>query len=705
MADRGTKTNDKAKPNEKTKPKEKTKPNPGFYRKTAGRVLSLIWRYRVSVAASFVFAAAAALSAIYAPILIGRAIDACAGPEAVDFTHLFAVLKELAAVTALATVATWLMNHTNNRIVFRVVADMRERAFAKLEVAAVGELDAHSHGDLVSRIISDADQFADGLMMGFTQLFSGILTIVATLCIMFGIQPVVGALVVALTPVSLFAATFITRRTFSMFALTGADRGVMTGLVEETIGNLKVVKAFSQEKPRAAMFEKLNARLADSGMKATFFSSLTNPVTRFVNGLVYASVAVAGALFALSGRLSVGQLASFLAYANQYTKPFNEISGVVAELQNALACASRVFEVLEMGEIPPDAPDAAEMADVRGDVEFAGVRFSYGGCGAKAAAAGATIPATAAVSPDNASGAKAAAAKSTIRPDTASDDQATAPAVDAPESAGAPKVGDTTTGEVMVGAAADSEVKVGASVVGSMSSSGTVPGGFPGQWFIKDMDIHAAPGQTVAIVGPTGCGKTTLINLLMGFYEVGGGSIRIDGHDMRGVRRDSWRRSLGMVLQDTWLKSGTVRQNIAYGKPDASMEEVEAAARAAHAHGFIRRMPQGYDTAMGEDGGDLSQGQKQLLCIARLMLVLPPILILDEATSSLDIGTEIRVQQAFGKMMEGRTVFVVAHRLSTIRGADQILVMKDGSIVERGRHGELLEKGGLYSELYESQFA
>ena len=497
------------------------------------------------------------------------------------------------------------MSHINNIITYRVVKDIRVRAFAKVESLPLKYIDSHSHGDIISRLIADIDQFSDGLLMGFTQLFTGILTILGTLIFMFTINPAIAVVVILVTPVSLFVASFIAKRTYTMFRKQSQTRGELTSLVEEMLGSQKVVLAFGYESEAQSQFEEINERLRVWGLKATFFSSITNPATRFVNSLVYASVGIAGAFAAISGYLSVGQLSSFLSYANQYTKPFNEISGVVTELQNALASAARVFELIDEEPQIPDAPDAAVLTEVKGEVSLSEVNFSY-----------------------------------------------------------------------------DPEIPL-----------------------IENMNLEVKPGQRVAIVGPTGCGKSTVINLLMRFYDVDSGSIQVDGTDVREITRKSLRTSYGMVLQETWLKSGTIRDNIAYGRPEATDEEVVKAAKEAHAHSFIKRMKDGYDTVISEDGSNLSQGQKQLLCIARVMLCLPPMLILDEATSSIDTRTEIRIQKAFSKMMEGRTSFIVAHRLSTIREADMILVMRDGHIIEQGTHESLLEKNGFYAELYNSQFA
>ncbi len=574
-------------------------------RKTLKRILHYIKRYRLGVAASLLMATVTVALTLYVPILVGKAVDLILGPGAVDYGGLTKVLLTIGVVAAVTAAAQWLMGHINNVITYRVVKDIRTRAFNHLEVLPLSYLDVHPTGDLVSRIIADIDQFSEGLLLGFTQLFTGVMTIGGTLLFMLWINPLITLVVVCITPVSFLVASFIAGRTFSMFQEQSAVRGELTSLIDETLGNLKVVQAFSHQKEAQEQFEEINSRLAAHSLKATFFSSITNPATRFVNGLVYAGVGTAGAYGVIRGFLSVGQLSSFLNYANQYTKPFNEISGVVTELQNALASAARVFDLIDQPAIPADAADAVGLTDVDGSVDLDHVDFSY-------------VP----------------------------------------------------------------EVKL-----------------------IEDFSLQVKPGQRIALVGPTGCGKTTVINLLMRFYDVKGGRIAVDGQDIRKVTRKSLRSSFGMVLQETWLKSGTIRENIAYGRPDASLEEVIQAAKEAHAHSFIKRMPEGYDTVISEDGGNLSQGQKQLLCIARVMLCLPPMLILDEATSSIDTRTEIRIQRAFSKMMEGRTSFIVAHRLSTIREADVILVMKDGHIIEQGDHESLLQKGGFYAQLYESQFA
>ena len=575
------------------------------YKSTVKRILSCIGRYKWGVGASLACAFVTVLLTLYVPILIGRAIDCIVGAGAVDFTGMWTILKQIGIIVAITAAAQWLMSHINNLITYRVVKDIRTQAFNKLEILPLKYIDSHSHGDIINRIITDIDQFSDGLLMGFTQLFTGVLTILGTLVFMFSMNPSITVVVVLVTPVSLFVASFIARRTFRMFKMQSQTRGELTSLVEEMLGNQKVVQAFAHEADAQEKFEDINENLRIWSLKATFFSSITNPATRFVNSLVYASVGIAGAFAAVKGLLSVGQLASFLSYANQYTKPFNEISGVVTELQNALASAARVFELIDEEPQVPENPDAAVLSNAKGEISLKHVYFSYN-----------------------------------------------------PEVA-----------------------------------------------LIEDMNLNVRPGQRVAIVGPTGCGKSTVINLLMRFYDVNSGSIRVDGTDVRHMTRQSLRTSYGMVLQETWLKSGTIRENIAYGKPDANEEEIILAAKESHADSFIRRMPEGYDTIVSEDGGNLSQGQKQLLCIARVMLCLPPMLILDEATSSIDTRTEIKIQKAFGKMMEGRTSFIVAHRLSTIKEADVILVMRDGHIIEQGTHESLLSQNGFYAQLYNSQFA
>ena len=573
--------------------------------RTLKRVLSYIKKYRVSVIFSIVLATVTVALTLYVPVLTGQAVDCILGPGQVDYQMLVQILLKIAVIVLITAAAQWLMNHINNQITYKVVKDIRTKAFNHLEVLPLSYLDRHPAGDVVSRIIADIDQFSEGLLLGFTQLFTGVMTILGTLLFMLSINPLITLVVVVITPVSFLVASFIAKRTFTMFQKQSEARGEMTSLIEESLGNLKVVQAFGHEAKSQEQFQAINRKMSDYSLRATFFSSITNPATRFVNGLVYAGVGTAGAYGVIRGFLTVGQLSSFLNYANQYTKPFNEISGVVTELQNVLASASRVFALMDEPAIPADDPDAAVLKDVRGQVSLEHVDFSY-------------------------------------VPDTS---------------------------------------------------------------LIEDLNLSVKPGQRIALVGPTGCGKTTVINLLMRFYDVNSGAIRVDGCDIRKVTRGSLRGSYGMVLQETWLKSGTIRENIAYGRPNASLEEVIAAAKEAHAHSFIKRMPKGYDTEISEDGGNLSQGQKQLLCIARVMLCLPPMLILDEATSSIDTRTEILIQKAFSKMMEGRTSFIVAHRLSTIREADMILVMRDGHIIEQGTHEDLLAKGGFYAELYNSQFA
>ena len=571
---------------------------------TIKRILTYIKQYRFWVAASLILAVVTVATTLYAPILVGDGVDLIVDQGLVDFPGLLVILEKVAVVIAITGLSQWLMNHINNKITYRVVKDIRTKAFDRLEELPLSYVDSHRHGDIISRIIADIDQFSEGLLMGFTQLFTGVMTILGTLGFMLSVNPFITLVVVLLTPISLFVAAFIAKRTFSMFTLQSKTRGELTALVDEMLGNQKVVQAFGQEQEAQKRFEEINGRLKDCSLKAIFFSSITNPSTRFVNGLVYAAVGVAGAFAAVRGALSVGQLSVFLSYANQYTKPFNEISGVVTELQNAIASAARVFELIDE-EAEPSEDGAGELGCAEGKVELEHVYFSY-----------------------------------------------------------------------------DPQVKL-----------------------IEDLNLAVKPGQRVAIVGPTGCGKSTVINLLMRFYDVNSGQIRVDGRDVRSITRKSLRENYGMVLQETWLKSGTIRENIAYGKPDATDEEIIAAAKKSHAHSFIRRMPQGYDTMVSEEGGNLSQRQKQLLCITRVMLCLPPMLILDEATSSIDTRTEIKIQEAFARMMEGRTSFIVAHRLSTIREADRILVMRDGRIIEQGTHQELLEKKGFYAELYNSQFA
>lgn len=573
-------------------------------KKTINRVLKLIRPYTYLVVSILVLAAVTVAATLYSPILIGKGVDCMVEKGLVSFPDLKLVLLQLAVVTAISAISQWVMSLLTNKMTYKIVDDIRRRVFAHMEILPLRYMDAHQPGDAISRISTDVDQFSDGLLMGFTQLFSGVMTILGTLGFMISIDGRITLIVVLITPLSFFVANFIAKRTFTMFRLQSETRAEMTSLVEEMVGNQKVVKAFAYEKEAEEQFDDINQRLQSCSLKATFFSSITNPSTRFVNGLVYTGVGIFGAFSAIQGRITVGQLSSFLNYANQYTKPFNEISGVVTELQNALACAGRIFHFLDEEPVPENAADAKTLDQVEGRVRFEDVSFSY-------------------------------------------------------------------TSEVPL---------------------------------IEHMNLEVKPGQRVAIVGPTGCGKTTVINLLMRFYDVNKGKITLDGVPIQDLTWESLRSSYGMVLQETWLKTGTIRDNISYGKPDATREEVIEAAKQAHAHSFIKRLPKGYDTVMGEDGGSLSQGQKQLLCIARLMLLKPPVLILDEATSSIDTMTEIRIQKAFQKLMEGRTSFVVAHRLSTIKESDVILVMKDGHILETGKHEELLEKKGFYAQLYQSQF-
>ena len=572
---------------------------------TLRKVLHYIKRYWVLLILSILLAAVSVISALYIPILTGHAVDLIIAKGQVDFAGIFVILKQIGIIIALTALAQWAMNICNNKMTYNIIRDVRKEAFRKLEILPLRYVDDHSYGEVVSRVIADVDQFADGLLMGFTQLFSGIITIVGTLLFMLSVNVGITLVVVVITPLSLFVASFIARKTYTMFQLQSQTRGEQTAFIDEMIGNQKVVQAYGQEEETQETFDEINGRLEKCSLRAIFFSSITNPSTRFVNNLVYAGVGIAGALFAVAGRLSVGQLSCFLSYANQYTKPFNEISGVVTELQNALACAARVFKLIEEEPQVAEPADARVLTDPEGNVSLDHVYFSY----------------------------------------------------------------------------------------------------VPDKKLIQDFNLKVKPGQRVAIVGPTGCGKTTIINLLMRFYDVDSGEIKVEGTDIRNMTRKSLRTNYGMVLQDTWLKTGTIRENIVMGKPDATQEEVIAAARAAHAHSFIKRLPQGYDTVITEDGGNLSQGQKQLLCITRVMLCLPPMLILDEATSSIDTRTEMKIQEAFARLMEGRTSFIVAHRLSTIQSADVILVMKDGNIIEQGNHESLLAKGGFYANLYNSQFA
>ncbi|MBS6585055.1 MAG: ABC transporter ATP-binding protein [Eubacterium sp.] len=577
---------------------------------TLRKVLKYVQRHGFFMVLSILFAAITVALTLYTPILIGDAIDLIVGKGQVDFAGIAAILIKTGIIIGITALIQWLMNTINNRITYHVVRDIRNEAFRKIEILPLSYIDAHPYGDIVNRVIADADQFADGLLMGFTQLFTGIVTILGTLFFLFSISWKIAIVVVIVTPLSLFIARFIANRTYRMFRVQSETRGQQTAFIDEMIGNQKVVQAFSHEGEALEKFDRINDRLADCSLRATFYSSLTNPCTRFVNSVVYAGVALAGALICIAtagavNPFTIGQLSACLSYANQYTKPFNEISGVVTELQNALACASRLFELIEEEPQIPEPADAVELADVKGSVELNDVSFSY----------------------------------------------------------------------------------------------------VPDRKLIEGLNLSVKPGQRIAIVGPTGCGKTTIINLLMRFYDVNSGSITVEGTDIRNATRNSLRSSYGMVLQETWLRSGTIRDNIVMGKPDATDEEIIAAAKASHAHSFIKRLPQGYDTVITEDGGSLSQGQKQLLCITRVMLCLPPMLILDEATSSIDTRTEIKIQDSFAKMMNGRTSFIVAHRLSTIREADVILVMKDGHIIEQGNHEELLAKNGFYANLYNSQFA
>lgn len=638
--------------------------------KTIKRILHYIENYRGHVMLSILLAAVTVVLTLYIPILTGQAVDTIVGPGEVDWTTLLQILEQMGFMILVTALAQWVMNHINNIVTFRVVQDIRTKVFNHIEELPVSYLDAHPAGDLTSRVITDIDQFSQGLLMGFTQLFTGVLTILGTLVFMVSIEPFITLLVILLTPLSFVVAGQIAKHTYTFFRHQSESRGEITAFTEEMIGNLKVVKAFGHEDEAQAEFEKINETLSDYSFKATFVSSLVNPATRCVNSIVYAAVGVSGAVMAIRAFISVGQLVSFLSYANQYTKPFNEISGVVTELQNAIASASRVFEVIDEPAMEPDAADAAVLGAAGASAEKRAV----------AAEEKSAVPASAQA------GASAAVAQQSDR-----------------ELTGAV----TAQPRVAVNAAGGDERRDG--------DIGGVRGAVDIEhlWFsydktkklLTDINVHVKPGETVAIVGPTGCGKSTLINLLMRFYEADQGAILVDGLDNRKVTRESLRANFGMVLQETWLKSASIRDNIAYGKPDATLEEIQEAARRAHCDKFIRRMPQGYDTVLGEDGGALSQGQKQLLCIARLMLRLPPMLILDEATSSIDTRTELHIQHAFDRMMEGRTSFIVAHRLSTIRNADLILVMRDGNIVEQGTHDALLARGGFYASLYNAQFA
>mgnify|MGYP004506642179 CR=1 FL=1 len=569
------------------------------------KVLHRIRRYWVSLIAALLLATVNVVMTLYIPILVGTAIDCIVDAGHVDFAQMSVHLRNVLICAVVAGAAQWLMSELNNRMTFRITRDIRNDAFEHIQKLPLSYLDAHPQGDIVSRVIADVDTFADGLLMGFTQLFTGVMTILGTLLFMVRIHWGIALVVVCITPLSLLVANFIAKRTYSMFRLQTVTRGEQTGLIDETIGNIKVVRAFGHEASSMEQFDEINGRLQKASLRAIFFSSLVNPSTRFVNSLVYAGVGLTGALLAMAGGISVGSLTTFLNYANQYTKPFNEISGVVTELQNALACAGRVFELIEAPERTPEPENPERPQTIQGAVEIHDMKFSY----------------------------------------------------------------------------------------------------VPEKPLIDNFNLSVAPGQRIAIVGPTGCGKTTFINLLMRFYDPQNGEILLDGVNTRHMRRDDLRHCVGMVLQDTWLKAGTIRENIAMGRPEATEEEIVEAAKQAHAHSFIRRLPQGYDTEISENGGNLSQGQKQLLCIARVMLCLPPMLFLDEATSSIDTRTEVKIQKAFDTMMQGRTSFIVAHRLSTIQGADRILVMKDGHIIEQGRHEELLQKQGFYAKLYESQFA
>ena len=570
------------------------------------KVLRYLKPYWFYLGLSLFFAAVSVALTLYVPKLTGRAIDHIIGAGKVDFPAVLAILKQIAVAIVFTGLAQWIMNICNNKMTYHIVRDIRNEAFRKIEILPLKYIDSHSYGEIVSRVIADVDQFADGLLMGFTQLFTGVMTIVGTILFMLATNVGITFVVVLITPLSFFVAAFIAKRTFTMFRLQSETRGEQTSLIDEMIGNQRVVQAFSHEEKAMEQFDEINDRLEKCSLKAIFYSSITNPATRFVNNVVYTGVGLVGALTAVAGRISVGDMSCLLSYANQYTKPFNEISGVVTELQNALACAGRIFDLIEEEPQVPEKENAVDLANAfRGKINLSHVYFSY-----------------------------------------------------APE-----------------------------------------------QRLIEDFNLAVKPGQRVAIVGPTGCGKTTMINLLMRFYDVDSGEIQIDGTDIRDMTRKSLRTGFGMVLQDTWLKAGTIRENIVMGKPDATEEEIVAAAKASHAHSFIKRLSDGYDTVISEDGGSLSQGQKQLLCITRVMLCLPPMLILDEATSSIDTRTEMKIQEAFARLMEGRTSFIVAHRLSTIREADVILVMKDGKVIEQGRHEELLKAEGFYAQLYNSQFA
>lgn len=572
---------------------------------TLKKVFRRLGRYRIFLIFTILLSVITVALTLYIPKLTGKAVDCIVAEGQVDFNGVTEVLFQIGICILVTAFAQWLMNICNNKMTYQIVRDIRNDAFEKIEILPLRYIDGHPYGEVVSRVIADVDQFADGLLMGFTQLFTGVATIIGTFCFMLSVNVKITFVVVLITPVSFLVAGLIARRTYTMFKLQSETRGEQTGLIEEMIGNQKIVQAFGQSENVMERFDEVNTRLQDCSLKAVFFSSITNPATRFVNSLVYTGVGVTGAIGVIGGSLSVGQLTSFLSYANQYTKPFNEISGVVTELQNAIACAKRIFDLIEEEPQVPESKNAVRLTGVKGNIKLSDVSFSY----------------------------------------------------------------------------------------------------VPERRLIEHFNLDVKEGQRVAIVGPTGCGKTTLINLLMRFYDVTGGSIKVEGIDIREMTRHSLRAGYGMVLQETWLKAGTIRDNIVMGKPDATEDEITAAAKASHAHSFIKRLPKGYDTWITEDGGNLSQGQKQLLCITRLMLVKPPMLILDEATSSIDTRTEIRIQKAFARLMEGRTSFIVAHRLSTIREADVILVMKDGQIIEQGSHEELLKKGGFYQNLYQSQFA
>lgn len=584
---------------------EKKKVQKGQNRQTVRRILRYIRPYAPLVALSLFLSLLTVALTLYIPILTGRSVDLIVGTGQVNFTGLFAVIVAILISVCVTALAQWVMSHINNKITYSIVRDLRVEAFNRLQELPLSYVDKHPSGDLISRIVTDIDQFSDGLLLGFTQLFSGVITILGTIAFMLSISPLVTLIVVLLSPLSFLVANFVSKRTYTMFRMQSQSRGELTGYTNEILGGIKVVGAFNYQEEADRRFDELNKNLSDVSLKATFYSSITNPTTRFLYAVIYAGVAIAGGFSAIAGKITVGKLSSFLSYTNQYTKPFNEITGVLTEFQNSIASAARVFELLDEPAETPEAENAVVLSDPRGEIKLSHVAFSY----------------------------------------------------------------------------------------------------LPEKPLIEDLNLSVRPGQRIAIVGPTGCGKTTLINLLMRFYDVREGAIRVDDHDIREITRQSLRESYGMVLQETFLKSATIRENIAYGRPEASLEEVITAARKAHAHSFISRMPQGYDTVISEGGGNLSQGQKQLLCIARVMLCLPPMLILDEATSSIDTMTEIRIQRAFETLMEERTSFVVAHRLSTIQTADVILVMDKGHIIEQGTHSELLQKGGFYARLYNSQFS